>query len=102
MRINTSEKLYKINKDNIHENRNQVDHDYKVGDKVMLNSHALYKYKTPYKGPFVITWCWTNGTVTRKYGPIQITHNIHWIMPYKSYTNVEYIKPENMCDNVNI
>ena len=27
----------KINKNNNHENRNQVDHAYKVGDKFMLN-----------------------------------------------------------------
>ena len=32
-----------INKDNIQENRNQVDHDYKVEDKFMLNNHAVYK-----------------------------------------------------------
>ena len=29
-----------INKDNIRQNRKQVDHDYQVGDKVMLNNHA--------------------------------------------------------------
>ena len=29
-----------IIKDNIRENRNQVDHDYKIGDKFMLNNHA--------------------------------------------------------------
>ena len=28
-----------INKDNIQENRKQVNHDYNVGDKVMLNKH---------------------------------------------------------------
>ena len=27
------------NKDNIHKNRNQVDHDYKVGNKVVINNH---------------------------------------------------------------
>ena len=29
-----------VNRDNIRENRTQVDHDYKVRDKVMLNNHA--------------------------------------------------------------
>ena len=33
-------KQTKINKDNIRENRNRVDHDYNVGDKVMLNNHT--------------------------------------------------------------
>ena len=28
------------NKDNIHENSKTVDHDYKVGYKVMLDNHA--------------------------------------------------------------
>ena len=36
-----------INKDNIRENRKKVDHDYKVGDKLMLNDVAAYKYETP-------------------------------------------------------
>ena len=30
------------------ENRNQVDHNYKVGDKIMLNKHVAYKYEMPY------------------------------------------------------
>ena len=68
----------------------------------MPNDHIAYKYETSYKGPFVITWCWTNGTVTIKYGPIQIRHNIRWIKLYKSDTNVEDINTKNMCDNVNI
>ena len=55
-----------------------------------------------YKGPFVITWCWTNGTVTLQYGPEQIRYNIRQIKPYKSDTNVEDINPENMCDDFNI
>ena len=29
-----------INRDNIHENRNRVDHDYYVGDKAILNNQA--------------------------------------------------------------
>ena len=53
-----------INKHNIPKNNKIVDHDYKVRDKVMLANNALYKYEAPYKIPFVITQCWTNGTVT--------------------------------------
>ena len=53
-----------INKDNIRKNNKRVDHYYKVGDKAMLTNNAAYKYETPYKGPFVITQCCTNGTVT--------------------------------------
>ena len=68
----------------------------------MINKHAVYKHKTPYKGPFVITQCWTNGTVTLQYGAIKIRYNIRHINLYKSDTNVEDINPENMCDDVNI
>ena len=49
-----------INKDNIRKNRNRVDHDYKVVDKVMINNYAAYRYETPYKIPFMKKWCWTN------------------------------------------
>ena len=66
----------------------------------MLNNHNAYKYETPYKGPFLIMRCWTNGMVRIQYGPIQVRHNIHWIKPYKSDTSVEYINPKNMCDDV--
>ena len=91
-----------INKDNISKNKNRVDHDYKVRYKVILTNHDAYKYGTPYKSPFVITRCFTNGTVNLKYGPIKIKYNIHRIKPYKSDTNVEYINPKNMCDKFNI
>ena len=91
-----------MNKYNIYENRNRVDHNYNVRDKVMLTNHAAYKYEIPYKGPFVITRCFTNGTVNLRYGPIQIRHNIRQIKPYKSDTNVEDIKIKNMCDDINI
>ena len=33
-----------VNKYNIRENSKIVDHKYKVGDKVVLNNHAAYKY----------------------------------------------------------
>ena len=83
-----------MNNDNIHENSNISDHDYKVGDKIMPNNHAAYRYEITYKGPFVITQCWTSGTVTLKYGATKIRHNIRRIKPYTSDTNVEDIKAE--------
>ena len=68
----------------------------------MLNNHAAYKYEIPYKGPFVITQCWTNGKVSLQCGAMQIRYNIRRIKPYKSDTKVEDINPENMCGNANI
>ena len=29
-----------------------IDHDYRVGDKVMTNMRSAYKYKTPFRGPY--------------------------------------------------
>ena len=78
-----------INKYNIFENNKIVDHDYIVGDKVMLNNHSIYIYETPYNGLFFITQCWTNGTITLHCGAIPIWHNIYHIKPHD--TNVEYI-----------
>ena len=68
----------------------------------MLNNLSAYKYIAPYKGPFVITQCCTNVTVTMQYVPIQIRNNIRQIKPYTYDTNVEDINPKNMCDDVNI
>ena len=58
--------------------------------------------ETPYKGPFAINLCWTNGTVTLQCGPIKIRRNIRRMKPYKSGTKVVYMNTENMCDNFNI
>ena len=77
------------NRDNARDNKNRFDYDYNVRDKVMLAYHTAYKYETPYKGTFVITRCFTNGTVNLKYGATEIRHNICCIKPYKSDTKVE-------------
>ena len=66
----------KINKDNIRENNKRVDYNYKVGDKVMINNHAAYKYEIPHKGPFPITKCWNNGMVILQCGATKIRCNI--------------------------
>ena len=87
---------------NIHGNINRVDHSHKVRYEVIITNHAAHKYKTPYKGPFCITSCFTNGTVSIKYGLIQIRHNIRHIKPYKTDAKIEDINPKNMCDGVNI
>ena len=67
----------------------------------MINNNSEYKYETPYKGSFVITQCWTNGTTKKKYDPIKIRHSISWIKLYKSNTKAEYINHKIMCDDVN-
>ena len=61
--MNKLEKQAQINKENARKNKHRVDYDYKVEDKFMLTKHTAYKYETPYKGPFMITKCSTNGMV---------------------------------------
>ena len=68
----------------------------------MLHKHTAYKYETPYTGPFVITRCFTNGTVNLRCGAKQNIYNIRHIKPYKYDTNLEDIDLENVSDDVNI
>ena len=62
-------KQRKIHKDNICKNNKRVDHAYKVGDNFIITNKYAYIYETPYNGPFLMTQCWTNGTVTLQSGP---------------------------------
>ena len=80
-----------INKDNICENENKVDQDYKVGDKFMLANNSAYKYETPHNGTFLITQFWTNGMVTLQCGTTKIRHSICHIKAFTSDTNIEDI-----------
>ena len=68
----------------------------------MLNNHTAYKYETPYKGPFVITQCFINGTVTLHYGQTKIRSNILRIKPYKLDTKVQDFNLKNMSSHVSI
>ena len=56
----------------------------------MLTNYTAYKYETPYKVPFVITQCFTNGTITLQCGATQVKYNMRRIKPYKLDTKVEY------------
>ena len=91
-----------INKDNIRENRHRFYHNNKVRDSVMLTKHNSSKYGMPYRVPFLITHCFTNGTVKLQNGATQIMYNIHHINPYKLDTKVEDSSSKNMSDDVNI
>ena len=102
MAINTSAKAYENELKNIHKNNKRVDTDYEVGDKLILNNHAAYKYETLSKGPFLITQCWTNGTIILQCGPTElviidvILSHIHLIQKLKILTL------KNMYGNFNI
>ena len=78
-----------INKDDICENNERVDYDYKVRDKVMLNNHAVYTFEMPYKGPFVITKCLTTITVKLQCGVAKVRYNIRHINPNTYGRNIK-------------
>ena len=85
-----------INRDKSSKNKHRVDYDYKVGNKVMLTNHTSYKYENPYKGPFVITQCFTIGTVMLQFGVTKVQFNICRINSYKWDTKVEDFSSKNM------
>ena len=68
-----------------------VDHDYKVGDKVVRNNRSAYIYETPYNGPFEIIQKWTNDTVALKTDKMKIRSNICRIKTYKTKTNIDNV-----------
>ena len=75
-----------IAKNNKYENSKRLSHDYKVGDKVLLERHDARKMERPYDGPYKITQVYTNGTVTIKKGAVYQRHNIRRIQPYYDNT----------------
>ena len=91
-----------INKDNIRENINRVEHNYKVRDKFIIANDTAYKYETPYTGPFSLTRCFTNGTVSLQCGTKNIMYDMCHIKPYKSDTKVEDISSKNISDDINV
>ena len=66
----------------------------------MLTKHIAYKHKTPYTGPFFITRCWTNVTVSLQIGATEIWYNICRINLYQLDTKVE--DSINMYNDVKI
>ena len=58
-----------IIRDNIRENLKRVEHDYNVGDRVMLRKKGIIRKLSRKKsGPYTITRVHTNGTVTIQKG----------------------------------
>ena len=96
------QKQAQSNRENTRKNKQRVEYDYKVGDKVMLTNNNAQEYETPYKSLFLITKCFTNGRVMLKYDAVQITYKIRFINLYKYDTKVVDFIPKNKDDSVNI
>ena len=68
--------------DNVRENLRRIEHDYNVGDKVMLKKKGiLRKLSRKKSGPYKITRVHTNGTVTIQKGVSSERVNIRRIEP---------------------
>jgi len=80
-----------IDKSNAQENAKRIEHDYQVGDKVLLNRPGIIrKMSQPRKGPYEIIKVHTNGTVRIRRGSRRhITEqvNIRRLQPYFERSN---------------
>ena len=74
-------KLKKILSNNKRENKKRTPHEYKEGDKVLLEKEAN-KYERNNDGPFTITKVNKNGTVRLQMGAISDLVNTRRITPY--------------------
>ena len=78
-------KQKQILKNNMRENAKRTDHQYKIGDLVLLKNDFTAKYaKKAYSGPFEITQVNNNGTVNLQKGIVNDIFNIRSINPSKT------------------
>ena len=72
-----------VDQNNVRENKNRVDFDYRTGQKVFLQKEGiLRKAETRYKGPYAITEVHTNGTIRIQRGSWSKRLNIRRVTPY--------------------
>jgi len=72
-----------VDQNNVRENKNRVDFDYRTGQKVLLRKEGiLRKAETRYEGPYVITEVHTNGTIRIQRGSWSERLNIRRVTPY--------------------
>ena len=72
-------KQLRINHNNKRENMRRNNHQYKVGDKILVKCKKNYKHKLEFMGPFPITKINDNGTVCFQKGIINNAVNIRRI-----------------------
>ena len=74
-----------INVNNRKENAKRIEHENRVGEKVLLEKPGLVsKLSAPHTGPYRITHTYTNGTPVRiQCGVVNERVNIRRLTPYK-------------------
>ena len=72
-----------VDRNNERENSLRVDHDYHIGDKVLVTDNDIHrKLNCPTKGPYNIIQVYTNGTVRVQKGAVTERINIRRCTPY--------------------
>ena len=72
-----------VDRNNERENSLRVDHDYHIGDKVLVTDNDIHrKLNCPTKGPYNILQVYTNGTVRVQKGAVTERINIRRCTPY--------------------
>ena len=70
------------------ENSKRIDHDYQIGDKVILEKPGIIRKMTqPRTGPFEIIKVHTNGTIRIRRNHVTKQVNIRHLMPYFECSN---------------
>ena len=70
-------------RNNAAENAKRHTHEYKPGDKVLLEKPGIVsKMSTPRTGPYDVLQVYTNGTVKIRRGPVQEKVSIRRLTPY--------------------
>ena len=75
-------KQLRINHNNMQENMRRNNHQYKVGDKILVKRKKNSKHKLEFMGPFPITQINDNGAVHFQKGIINYATNICRIKPF--------------------
>ena len=72
-----------IRRNNIKENSKRIDHEYHVGDKVLLRNDDLSKFQTdPWEEPYKISEVKSNGNVRVDKGSTIEPINVRLMKPY--------------------
>ena len=74
----------RIDENNKRENAKRLDHQYNIGDQILLRRKKNSKHELEYEGPYPLTAINDNGTVRFQKGIINDVVNLRRIKPYKT------------------
>jgi hypothetical protein len=72
-----------IRHNNERENKSRKEHNYEVGDKILLtDARKRSKLSPPREGPYLVKSVYTNGTILIRRGAVSERVNIRRVTPY--------------------